>query len=202
MKNPKKKNSPKTYAIYLLIFAVLVGIFYIAYNSFFPTSRIGALGSQHIHADFKLYINNQAVNFTQSKYQLDYGSSDQYVHMEGGDGNIIHVHATGIILNDWLNSINIYINSTCLTMDDGTNYCNSPTTHLRMYVGHCSPIGTTNTTCSSWQQVSPVAADYTIQDLDKILISYGSDNPSSISAQQNSVTNEAVLHSYVSASTG
>lgn len=200
MKNSKKKNNLKTYAA-LLIFVVLIGIFYFAYNSFFSTSRIGAIGSQHIHADFKMYINNQAVNFSQHQYQIEF-SENRYVHMEGGDGNVIHVHATGITLNDWLASINIYLNSTCLTMDDGTNYCNSPATHLRMYVEHCSPFGTTNTTCSGWQQVSPVTADYTIQDLDKILISYGSDNPSSLAAQQNSVTNEAVLHSYGSASTG
>lgn len=194
-KSKKRKKFAKTYAIYILVFVALVGIFYVISSYFYPTSRIGSLGSQHIHADFKLYINDQAVDFTQSKYQLGFGSSDQYVHMENGDGNVIHVHATGIQLGDWLSSIKINLDSNCLTMDDGTQYCNSPQEHLRMYVEHCSPIGTTNTTCSGWQQISPVTSAYTIQDLDKILISYGGDN-TSISAQQNSVTNEAVIHSY------
>jgi hypothetical protein len=190
----KKKLPLKNYVIFIAVFLIIIAISYGIYSLVTAPQRIGPLNSQHIHADFKLYLNGQVVDFSQNKYQLGYGSQDNYVHMENGNGNVIHVHATGIIIDDWLNSIKIHIDSNCLTMDNGTNYCSSQNKTLKMFIESCSAVGTTNTTCSGWQQVAPTG-NYTIQDLDKILISYGSDNSTTVTAQQNSVTNEAIIES-------
>jgi len=190
----KRKFPVKKYAIYVAIFLIFVAVSYGIYNLIATPQRIGPLNSQHVHADFKLYLNGQAVDFSQNKYQLGGGSQNNYVHMESGDGNVIHVHATGIIFDDWLKSIKINIDSNCLTMDDRTEYCNSQNNTLKMFTEHCSAVGTNSTSCSGWQQIAPTG-NYTFQDLDKILISYGNDNSTSITAQQISVTNEAIIES-------
>lgn len=170
MKAHSRKNISRKYIAYVAVFLIIVGLSYWTY-SYFAIKRIGPVGSQHIHADFKLYINDQPVNFSQNKYQISF-SGNQFVHMEGGDGNLIHVHAVGITLGDWLNSVKIYLDSNCLMMDDGSRYCNSGGSTLKMFVRHCQAFGA-NVSCSEWLHMNPTG-DYTIQNLDKILISYGS----------------------------
>ncbi len=90
-------------------------------------STIGILGSQHIHADWKVYINGEAFDFTGKDHMtgMRSGSSvSSFIHVDSGapapekTGDILHMHAKGVPL--WIffdsiemklpNSIKLYVN--------------------------------------------------------------------------------------------
>lgn len=137
---------------------------------------IGQLGTIHIHADFKVYVNGQAIDFSQQKYQVRV----QYVHVEDNDGDVVHVHAPGMTLGIFLNSLGFHLTSSCLTTDDGTKMCNSGSKTLKVYV--------------NGKQIQD-GASYEIKDLDKILVSYGSETDAQVQTQLKTITNKAKLSS-------
>ena len=138
-------------------------------------SGIGPLKSTHIHADVKVYINGQSIDFSQKKYQL----STSYIHFEDGIGGVMHIHATGLTLGHLFKSLNGDFNNNCLTLESQTN-CNDGNKKLKFYVN-----GKQNNEFSS----------YIMQDLDKLLVSYGAENDLEIQKQLKSVTNLAPEYS-------
>ena len=136
---------------------------------------IGPLKSVHNHADVKVYINGQSVDFSQHKYQL----ATSFIHFEDGIGNVIHTHATGLTIGHLLKSLRGDISINCITLD-GQAYCNENNKKLKLYVNG---------------NPDNEFATYVIKDLDKLLISYGSENDSEIKKQMDSITNLAPKYS-------
>ena len=108
----------------------------------------------HIHADFKVYINDKAVDFSVKRYQLRANS----VHVEDGIGEIVHIHTKGITVGDFFKTLDIEFNRTCIAIPTEGVYCNEEDEQLSFYVN-----GIENNRFE----------DYEIRDMDKILISYG-----------------------------
>src|SRR3989344_6988751 len=136
-------------------------------NQLSKLSGIGPLKSTHIHADVKVYINGQSIDFSQKKYQL----ATSYIHFEDGLGDVAHIHATGLNIGHFFKSLNGDFNNNCLTLESQTN-CNDGNKKLKFYVN-----GKQNNEFSS----------YIIQDLDKLLVSYGAENDLEIQKQLKSV---------------
>ena len=82
-------------------------------NQLSKLSGIGTLKSTHIHADVKVYINGQSIDFSQKKYQL----TTSYMHFEDGLGEVVHLHATGLTMNHLFKSLNGDFNNNCLTFE-------------------------------------------------------------------------------------
>ena len=106
----------------------------------------------HIHADFKVYVNDEAIDFSVPKYQLQ----AKEVHMEYGIGEEIHVHKEGITIGYFFETLGIEFDKDCIVIED--SYCSEDDKKLGFYVN-----GIENDEFES----------YEIKDLDKILISYG-----------------------------
>lgn len=53
-----------------------------------------ALGSVHYHGPIMMQVEEQRIDFSRSKYQLE----DRYFHFEHGDGRQWHVHGKGVTL--------------------------------------------------------------------------------------------------------
>ncbi len=134
-------------------------------------SGIGQLKSTHMHADVKVYVGGKPVDFSQKKYQL----ATSYIHFEEGIGEVIHVHATGLTLGHLFNSLGLGINSKCVSFEN-QNYCSDSGKKLRLYVNG---------------KLNDEYGSYTLQDLDKILVSYGNDAQPEIQKHLNSITNLA-----------
>lgn len=162
-----------TLGIVLLVVAGLGATFIWALTSSSNSGGIGAPGSTHIHQDWKMYINGKSIDFSVPKYQKPH--INQLTHMEGGDGDIIHVHATGITMGFFLNSIGIKIDNNCLTMDTGEKYCNEGNKALKFYVN-----GKPN---NEW-------GSYILNNLDKILVHYGNETDDQIKQQLSSITDK------------
>ncbi|MFH1257585.1 MAG: hypothetical protein ABIG96_03960 [Candidatus Micrarchaeota archaeon] len=172
----------KNHQTAIVLFALAAVI--IAYVLMNPVSRLktpGVVGEVHEHADFKAYLLGTAIDFTQEKYQsTDNKTLSPFIHLHDGNGNVLHKHATGATLGLFFKSLNMHFNSTCFIIDDGTPYCNSSQNTLKLYV--------------NGKQNSEFG-EYELNDLDKILISYGPSDDASIPSQLSSISDEACIYS-------
>ena len=135
-------------------------------------SGIGELGSTHIHAHLKIYVNNKALELSTSNYQ----SKSEFVHLEGSVGELIHVHATGITLEQFLYTLGINPSESCITIDK--EYCNDGKNKLLYFINN--------------QQTTKI--NYIIKDHDKILVTYGDYTNEELKKQLESVTNLQLKH--------
>ena len=117
----------------------------------------GVLGSAHVHAAFAVKLNGTKLDFSDNKYQV----KSRFMHVENGDGNTLHRHATGVPVAEFFKSIKMNATDSCFTNDNGTKYCSNGKQNLEFYVNG-------NKTKS--------IADYVFNDDDRILIVYG-DSP-------------------------
>lgn len=135
----------------------------------------------HAHADFKVYIDGKAIDFSVAKYQSVEGKElNSDVHLHDNKGNLIHLHKQGIKLGEFFKSLQMQLTGTCLVVDTGEKYCSSGNSTLKMFVN-----GKPNTKFS----------EYVPEDLDRILITYGADSEQNIQTQINSVTDMACIYS-------
>jgi hypothetical protein len=117
----------------------------------------GVLGSAHVHAAFAVKLNGTKLDFSDNKYQV----KSRFMHVENGDGDTLHRHATGVPVAEFFKSIKMNVTDSCFTNDNGTKYCSNGKENLEFYVNG-------NKTKS--------IADYVFNDDDRILIVYG-DSP-------------------------
>ena len=121
-------------------------------------AKIGLLGSAHEHADFMVYIEGEEIDFNQEKYFV----KSAFVHIEpelnnGETGKILHIHAKGIPLWLFFESLGMKFNLECFEIDD-KQFCNNENNRLRLFVNDIENYEFGN---------------YVPKNLDKILITYG-----------------------------
>lgn len=134
-----------------------------------PIAQGTGAPSYHIHFDLKTYINGTAINFAQSKYQESKTNPlDENIHFHDGNGDIVHVHNTGIPLSELFSSLKI------------TFPANTTTSNLKVYVNG---------------NINSQGLSYIPQDTDQILVSYGPIGDVSIQKQISSITNNSCIYS-------
>ncbi|MEK6826682.1 MAG: hypothetical protein AABX08_00265 [Nanoarchaeota archaeon] len=134
-------------------------------------STIGVLGSQHVHADWKLYLNGKLVeeslleSLAMDMSKIGNRITSSFIHLDKGapapekTGDIIHMHATGVPL--WM-----FFDSIELRLPEG----------MKAYI--------------NGKEVSDYK-NYVFNDLDKILIT---DGEGDLSEELDSVTDFAKNH--------
>jgi hypothetical protein len=143
-----------------------------------PKAKIGLLDSDHIHADFKVYLNGEMVDFNQKKYFV----KSAFAHVESEEnneetGNVLHIHAKGVPLWLFFESLRMQFSSECFKLEDA-QFCNNDNSKLRVFVN-----GAENNQFG----------DYVPKSLDKILITYGI-RGNEVKKQINSITDYAKNH--------
>ncbi len=147
-----------------------------------PDATIGVLGSQHIHADWKIYLDGK--EFDWSPYadrhhkqmmgdkSITDTSAFMHIHPAEGQekgGDVMHMHATGISLSLFFESLGMQFDKGCLNVNE-KEYCG-----VKMYVNG---------------EENAEFGNYVFNDLDKILITDGGN----IEEQMKSITNFAETH--------
>ena len=161
----------KTKIIFLAIISVLFLISCTAKENF------GPYGSTHIHADFQAYTLGKPLDFNLPRYQV----MEDLTHVERNDGEVIHIHATGITLGYFFKSLGYELTDECFALDTGNKYCNLGKATLKVYLKNRG---------SDWEQIY-YPSDYVIQDLDKMLVTYGPEDNNQIKEQQATVTDKS-----------
>lgn len=108
----------------------------------------------HIHADFKVYIDDKEIDFSVLMYQL----RNKSVHVENGIGDVVHIHKKGITMGAFFETLDIKFNKTCIILPIEGSYCTTDDKKLIFYVNGIE---------------NDEFGDYEMKDLDMILISYG-----------------------------
>lgn len=145
------------------------------------SGQVSTLDSQHIHADFKVYVNGQAIDFAKQENYL----KARFVHLDPNPQNnddaasVLHIHAQYVPVKLFFESIGMKLEQDSLTLQDGQTVTKSDENTLKYFL--------------NGQQVDELG-NYTPQDLDKLLISFGPANDPDIERQLNSVTNYAKDH--------
>ncbi len=138
------------------------------------------LGSTHEHADFKVFINGEALDFAKPEYFMrsSFLHVDQNQNKEDSSG-LLHKHAKNAPMSLFFRSIGIDLTKESLTLADGRRLKNENGKTLKVYV--------------NGKNIEELG-DYSFQPLDKILISYGPSDDPDLQRQIDSVTDFAKNH--------
>lgn len=138
-------------------------------------------GAYHAHANIRVLVDGVAVDFTQPKYQSKEGAElNEFIHFHDGIGNVFHIHKRGMTLKDLFGSLGMTLTKDCLVTDTKQSYCSTAGKTLKLYVNN---------------QVSSLYEMYEPQDLDRILVSYGSEMGAPFVSQLESVADDACIYS-------
>jgi protein-disulfide isomerase len=71
-----------------------------------PLPTVTKTEAYHTHANFKVYINGTAVDFSLAKYEGAGGKDlDENIHLHDNKGDLIHIHKQGITLGEFFTSL-------------------------------------------------------------------------------------------------
>lgn len=150
--------------------------------------QTGKYGSEHSHADFKVYVNNAAIDFTQPQYQehsghsgneseeIGCGNESQLAHLDNGDGDVVHKHATGVTWGYFFTELFMNMTNDCLVLDNGASYCNSGSARWRFF--------------ANGKETGPLK-DAEIHDLCRVLFTYNATD-AEIQQQLASITSKSI----------
>ena len=152
------------------------------------SSTIGILGSQHIHADWKIYIDGKALDFFDKSHMERMRSNlpvSSFIHVDSGapapekTGDVIHMHAEGVPLWIFFESVGMKFDKGCITLENKEKVCSEGNKQLKFFVN-----GKENNEFEN----------YVFKDLNTILISYGDENEREIKNQLDSITDFSKSH--------
>ena len=132
----------------------------------------------HVHADFVVIINGEKIDFSSPIYN----ERDPRIHLHtpgqyGGD--VMHVEARGAVLGDFFTSVGMRLTKDCFSLR-GQSFCNNENNSLKFHVN---------------KMKRNEYNEYSISDLDRILISYGNETSEEIQKQSDAVTEAACVFS-------
>lgn len=151
------------------------------------SSGIGKLGTAHIHADWKAYIQGKPIDVS-DKAHMDRMRNglpvSSFIHVDSGSpppektGDVLHMHATEVPLWVFFESVGMKFDKECITLETGEQHCNDEKNTLKFYVNG---------------QLNNQYEQYVFKDLDTLLISYGPKDED-VSQQLASITDFAGKH--------
>jgi len=126
-------------------------------------------------AKFKVILDGEPVDFTQSKYQSSPSAMlNENLYLENGNGEEIKIKKAGTKIADLFESMKILFTSTCFELDTGERYCNGDQKTLKMYINGV---------------VSGEYQNYIPLDGDKLLITFGDETVAEVQKQIDSIAN-------------
>ena len=134
----------------------------------------------HWHSDFALYVRGEQFDFNQPQFVSVEGSGEDhhpFLHIHPERYTVVHVHLSGSTWSEFFATLGFELkdptlagieeSTTCLTMPGGEKLCNNETEKLRFF--------------RNGVEVDGIGLS-DITDMDRVLITYGSENDEEIAA--------------------
>lgn len=136
----------------------------------------------HWHADFALYINGEQFDFNTPDFvSTEDEELNENVHIHEPRYTVVHAHREQSTWNEFFTSLGMKVTDTCVTLKDGTEYCEDGQNHLDFLVNDVPVDG---------------IRDLDISDLQRVLIWYGPETADQMVGRFNDlVSNEACIPS-------
>ncbi len=135
--------------------------------------------SVHWHADFALYIRGERYDFKQERFISDTEDElSENVHIHEPFHAIVHVHREGTTWREFFDSLGFELTDQCLTTPEGEQLCNSDAERLSFVLNGVRLDG---------------LAFQDITNIDRALISFGSESDEDLMQQYAEVETEACI---------
>ena len=134
----------------------------------------GALFDEHEHASILVRIFGDKFDFSGVSFQI----KNSWIHFEGGDGNTVHRHSSGVTSGYLFETLGIGLTAECFIFPDGREFCNNEDYSLKFFINH--------------QPVSGIS-NYVLNEGDKILISYGDETLEQLDEQLEELDSQIIL---------
>ncbi len=134
----------------------------------------GALFDEHEHASILVRIFGDKFDFSGVSFQI----KNSWIHFEGGDGNTVHRHSSGVTSGYLFETLGIGLTAECFIFPDGREFCNNEDYSLKFFINH--------------QPVSNIS-NYVLNEGDKILISYGDETLEQLDEQLEELDSQIIL---------
>lgn len=160
------------------------------------TCRVGEPGcesrqSVHWHADFALFIDGRQFDFNQDRFLSEENDElSATVHIHEPRTTVVHVHRSGTTWGEFFDSLGFKLTDktlpnlggpSCLELPSGERVCDGDGKTLKFVVNGVQADGISETD---------------ITDLDRVLVSYGSESAEDVMAKQwTQVSDEACIPS-------
>ena len=125
------------------------------------SDRDGPDEHEHAHASILVVIFGDRFDFSGPSFQM----KNDWLRFESQDGTTIHRHMSGVTTDFLFATLGIWIDEDCYIFPDGREFCTNEDFVLRYYV--------------NGEQVDSIN-DYVFDDQDRILITYGNEDPDEI----------------------
>ena len=145
---------------YAILGLIVFGIGYMLYGVF-SSPQMGPIGSTHQHIDLLIHVDGQIIDLNQTQY----AHQSNYAHLHQNETDVIHLHAINIPLNWFMDSLNIPVTDSSLTLD-GQTYNEDELNKLHIII--------------NGEEIDDI--EYVLQDEDKLLVLYGPENEEEIEA--------------------
>lgn len=199
----------------VLIAAVAMGV-----AAMTPRQYVQNPDPNHTHADFAVWVNGTLLDFSDDRYMSAppvqatvfdllvpvasaHGDEEEagalpgreYLHLHDGNGRVLHRHKPGLTIGDFFASLGLDMGDGCFTLDDFL--------FAQLDQDWAKDFARTKTLCDDgkfrWTmivngEVVPMDHHYVPNDMDKILLSYGSSDTAPME-QYASITDEACKYS-------
>ena len=163
------KNKRRNYAVVIGAAAAVAAI--VAWSAYTFTTLepavsgippgAGLYGDEHEHASILVVIFGDRFDFSGPSFQIQ----NRWIHFEAQDGTTIHRHSSGVTTGYLFETLDIEVSEDCYVFPDGREFCTNEDFVLRYYV--------------NGDQVDSIN-DYVFDDQDRILITYGNEEPEEI----------------------
>ncbi len=133
----------------------------------------------HWHADFALYIRGVRFDFDNARFVSDEDAErSENAHIHPPRFHTVHVHREGTTWREFFDSLGFELTATCLTLPGGERLCTSATERLSFILNGV--------------RLDSLAFQ-DITDIDRALISFGSESEEELWRQYEQVTDEACI---------
>ncbi len=135
----------------------------------------------HYHADFAVFIDGQRQEFKGPQYYQEIAACDEHasplgrVHLHDQNNHLVHVHADVVTWSDLFTNLGWSLSNSML-YDGKTAYVDGQDSHLHFML--------------NGKEVRSIA-DEIIGDRDRLLVSYGVDEPAALTSQYNQIETDA-----------
>lgn len=164
----KNKSLILAIATFVIVVSITATLRFSDLEIFEQPSPEGKIVSDHVHAWFKVFINQHQIDFFPETYP-EFGNTNELIFLDSAqDGTVLHQFSDKATLDIFFKSMNMSFNSNCFVISDylmnvqprfkQKEYCNEDDKKMYFTVN-----GSPN---DQWE-------NYVFQEQDKIMIAYG-----------------------------
>lgn len=134
----------------------------------------------HVHADFHIVVRDTLVSLDDDMFQT---TSQQELHdgahLHDNNGDVKHIHAEDVTFTEFLDSLEITLTDSCLTLDN--EYCSNEAEEVLLFV--------------NGERYTSSLTEYVPVDDDSILLYYGVNDMGTIQPFIDTVPDDACYYS-------